>query len=59
MQILLIGDSGVGKSSLLQRFTTGHCNDQQPTTIGVDFGVKQITVYNSECGQQVQASTAL
>ncbi len=33
-QILLVGDSGVGKSSILQRFVSGTFQDQQPTTIG-------------------------
>jgi GTPase SAR1 family protein len=34
MQILLVGDSGVGKSSLLMRFTTGGFQELAPT-IGV------------------------
>lgn len=32
LQILLIGDSGVGKSSLLQRFVYDTFLDTQPTT---------------------------
>lgn len=40
-KILLIGNSGVGKSSLLLRFTAGKFDDLAPT-IGVDFKVKQI-----------------
>lgn len=31
MQILLVGDSGVGKSSLLMRFSTGEFDELQPT----------------------------
>lgn len=34
MQILLVGDSGVGKSSLLMRFATGTFDELSPT-IGV------------------------
>lgn len=43
VQILLVGDSGVGKSSLLLRFATGEFEDLQ-ATIGVDFKAKIITV---------------
>ena len=45
-KILLIGDSGTGKSSLLLRFTddTFLPADQVQATIGVDFKVKSVTV---------------
>ncbi|KAI3791872.1 hypothetical protein L2E82_05736 [Cichorium intybus] len=42
-KILLIGDSGVGKSSLLVSFISGPVDDLPPT-IGVDFKIKQLTV---------------
>lgn len=31
VQILLVGDSGVGKSSLLMRFATGSFDELSPT----------------------------
>jgi Ras-related protein Rab-18 len=40
-QILLVGDSGVGKSSLLLRFATGDFEELSPT-IGVDFKSKVV-----------------
>ncbi|KAG0569962.1 hypothetical protein KC19_6G128500 [Ceratodon purpureus] len=40
-KILLVGNSGVGKSSLLLRFTAGKFDDLSPT-IGVDFKVKMV-----------------
>ncbi|EEC78328.1 hypothetical protein OsI_18064 [Oryza sativa Indica Group] len=40
-KLLLIGDSGVGKSSLLLRFTSDAFEDLSPT-IGVDFKVKMV-----------------
>ncbi|CAN1307915.1 Ras-related protein RABC2a [Linum perenne] len=44
-KILLIGDSGVGKSSLLVSFiSTNPVQDHLPPTIGVDFKIKQLTV---------------
>ncbi|KAI3706705.1 hypothetical protein L6452_24628 [Arctium lappa] len=42
-KILLIGDSGVGKSSLLVSFISNSVDDLPPT-IGVDFKLKQLTV---------------
>ena len=34
LQILLVGDSGVGKSSLLMRFTAGQFEESSVPTIG-------------------------
>ncbi|KAI3429564.1 hypothetical protein D9Q98_005651 [Chlorella vulgaris] len=42
-KILLVGDSGVGKSSLLLRFSTGGFEELVPT-IGVDFKAKVVDV---------------
>ncbi|KAL3536221.1 hypothetical protein ACH5RR_004682 [Cinchona calisaya] len=42
-KILLIGDSGVGKSSLLVTFISNSVDDLSPT-IGVDFKIKLLTV---------------
>lgn len=42
-KLLLIGDSGVGKSSLLLRFTADTFDDLAPT-IGVDFKLKLMTL---------------
>lgn len=42
-KILLIGDSGVGKSSLLVSFVSNSVQDLAPT-IGVDFKIKLLTV---------------
>lgn len=43
-KILLIGDAGVGKSSLLLRFTDDSFEEHMSSTIGVDFKVKTVTV---------------
>ncbi|OMO88839.1 Multicopper oxidase, type 1 [Corchorus capsularis] len=42
-KILLIGDSGVGKSSLLVSFISNFVHDLSPT-IGVDFKIKMVTI---------------
>ena len=38
-KILLIGESGVGKSSLVSRFVDNVFNDSNMPTIGVDFRI--------------------
>uniref|UniRef100_A0AAY4BDA0 small monomeric GTPase n=1 Tax=Denticeps clupeoides TaxID=299321 RepID=A0AAY4BDA0_9TELE len=44
LKILIIGESGVGKSSLLLRFTDDTFDPDQAATIGVDFKVKTIAI---------------
>lgn len=44
LKILIIGESGVGKSSLLLRFTEDNFDPEQTLTIGVDFKTKRLTV---------------
>lgn len=42
--VVLIGDSGVGKSSLLSRFTRNEFNLESKSTIGVEFATRSIEV---------------
>lgn len=43
-KLLIIGDSGVGKSSILLRFCDDEFNEKQASTIGVDFKTKFMQV---------------
>jgi len=43
-KILMIGDSAVGKSSMLLRFTDDDFEEDRPCTIGVDFKTKILDV---------------
>ncbi|ORZ25779.1 GTPase [Absidia repens] len=43
-KLVLIGDSGVGKSNLLSRFTTNEFNLESKSTIGVEFATKNIEI---------------
>lgn len=53
-KIVLIGDSGVGKTSLLQRFAEQYFSgDTHITTIGVDFKLRTIQVGNKRVKLQV------
>ena len=41
-EVVLIGDSGVGKSNLLSRFTRNEFNLETKSTIGVEFATRSI-----------------
>ena len=43
-KVLVIGDSGVGKSCIMVRFTEDEFNESFISTIGIDFKVKTIDV---------------
>jgi small GTP-binding protein len=46
VKIVLIGDSGVGKSNLVHRFIHGTFSEGIANTIGVDFLIKDMVVRN-------------
>ena len=43
-KIVILGDSTVGKSSLLHRFTQNKFKSDCKTTIGVDFNIKNVEI---------------
>ncbi|GJP56478.1 hypothetical protein CLOM_g15545 [Closterium sp. NIES-68] len=43
-KIVLVGDSGVGKSNLISRFTKNEFNMESKSTIGVEFATRSIEV---------------
>ncbi|KAJ8460918.1 hypothetical protein OPV22_033844 [Ensete ventricosum] len=43
-KVVLIGDSGVGKSNLLSRFTRNHFSLDSKSTIGVEFATRTLQV---------------
>ena len=52
-KIVLIGDSGVGKSNLLSRFTRNEFDLESRTTIGVEFATRSIPVENKTVKAQI------
>ncbi|CAB4251987.1 similar to Saccharomyces cerevisiae YGL210W YPT32 Rab family GTPase, very similar to Ypt31p [Maudiozyma barnettii] len=52
-KIVLIGDSGVGKSNLLSRFTTNEFNIESKSTIGVEFATRTIEVEGKKIKAQI------
>lgn len=51
--VVLVGDSGVGKSNLLSRFTKGEFYEETKSTIGVEFAVKSVNVENKTIKAQI------
>ena len=60
LKIILVGDSSVGKTSLLLKYLGGGFEENYMSTIGVDFKIKSIVVNNynvnlkimDTCGQE-------
>lgn len=52
-KVVLIGDSGVGKSNLLSRFTRNEFNLESKSTIGVEFATRSIQVDGKTLKSQI------
>lgn len=52
-KILIIGDSSVGKSSLMNRFVHGVFHTQYVATIGVDFQIAAVNMDEYKCRLQI------
>jgi small GTP-binding protein len=52
-KISLIGDSGIGKTSILLRFTDNVFKDDTQSTIGVDFKIVSVNLNNSFIKMQI------
>ncbi|PRW57533.1 Ras-related RABA1f [Chlorella sorokiniana] len=48
MKVVLIGDSGVGKTNCLSRFCRNEFQTNSKPTIGVEFATKQLTMGNGD-----------
>ncbi|XP_076757483.1 ras-related protein Rab-18 [Xylocopa sonorina] len=44
LKVLMIGESNVGKSSILLRFTEDEFHENMQSTVGMDYRTKQITI---------------
>ena len=51
--VVLIGDSGVGKTNLLLRFTKDEFRENQPATIGVEFANRTMDVAGKKVRAQI------
>ncbi|XP_047451766.1 EF-hand calcium-binding domain-containing protein 4A isoform X2 [Mugil cephalus] len=43
-KVVFLGNSGVGKTSFIRHYCTGHFYSQMSTTVGIDFQMKTLTV---------------
>ena len=53
VKLLLIGDSGVGKSCLLLRYSDDKFNTSHITTIGIDFKIKTVDLDQKKVKMQI------
>ena len=53
LKVVLLGDGGVGKSSLMNRFVSNKFDSQSFHTIGVEFLNKDVLVDNEKYTMQV------
>ncbi|EDO45912.1 predicted protein [Nematostella vectensis] len=44
-KVLVVGDPGVGKTSLIRRFTKGYFCDNSSSTVGVDVGTRVLDIH--------------
>ncbi|CUM65751.1 uncharacterized protein PRCAT00003399001 [Priceomyces carsonii] len=53
LKVIILGDSGVGKTSLMQQFVNKKFSHQYKATIGADFLTKEITIDNKQVTLQI------
>jgi GTPase SAR1 family protein len=58
IRLLIVGETGVGKTSLLVRFNENHFIIDQKTTIGVDYKAKEIAIEGDRVKLQVDNTHA-
>uniref|UniRef100_A0ABM5F416 Ras-related protein Rab-25 n=1 Tax=Pogona vitticeps TaxID=103695 RepID=A0ABM5F416_9SAUR len=58
-KVVLIGESGVGKTNLLSRFTRNEFNHDSRTTIGVEFSTRTILVGDALVKAQIWDTAGL
>ena len=52
-KVILIGDSCVGKSNILLKYLKNQFNENSKTTVGVEFGTKNIIINNKRIKIQI------
>ncbi|XP_077979491.1 ras-related protein rab7-like [Glandiceps talaboti] len=53
VKVILLGNSGVGKSSLVDQYINSRFSDQYKATIGVDFKTKEVVVEDNVVTLQI------
>jgi len=52
-KVVVTGDSGVGKTNIISRFTSNEFNIENKATIGVEFGHAELTVHDTKVKVQI------
>ena len=53
LKVIIVGDSNVGKSSLMEGYVNGRIDSEYIPTIGIDFKTKKISVGAETCKLQI------
>lgn len=53
LKVIILGDSGVGKTSLMQQFVNGKFSHQYKATIGADFLTKELNIDDKTVTMQI------
>ncbi|KAH3678512.1 hypothetical protein WICMUC_001529 [Wickerhamomyces mucosus] len=53
LKVIILGDSGVGKTSLMQQFVNGKFSHQYKATIGADFLTKELSIDDKTVTMQI------
>ena len=59
LKVIILGDSGVGKTSLMNQFVNKKFSNQYKATIGADFLTKEVMVDDRLVTMQVSEGTSL
>lgn len=52
-KLIIVGDSGVGKTGIIERYISGVFNDHTKSTVGVEFGTKKIEIGGKKLKAQI------
>jgi len=52
-KIILIGESGVGKTNLLNRYISNDFLKDSKATVGVEFGLKKLNIFGKKVSAQI------
>lgn len=53
LKVIIVGDSGVGKTNLLTYFCEGLFKENYVATIGVDFKIKMLQIEDKKIKMQI------
>ena len=53
IKIIVVGDAGAGKTSIIKRYVNNFFSEDHKATVGVDFAVKQVNVAGKEVRLQL------